>query len=241
MTANDIRSEITRLAAELLRTGLAVVVNSPVLHDDGPVIRVTWPAALIEPGLLAKGAFASVFEYRKFVLGGHYICLMKDGGLIQISVDVKNRSVVGHRMCFYPCPVLLPKDFEVTDFEEFDYLLLDEMQLQMEAIADSVEPPEVRLRLRSPIRFDYDPDHATEPHSHLHVSDANVRVPVHSSLSIGHFVQFVLRHFYPEAWEDEGLAALTRWPIAHQTRSIRPADELELHFDCRYPIAHLPD
>jgi hypothetical protein len=161
---------------------------------------------------------------------------MEDGGLIQISVDVKHNQVIGHRMCFYPCPVVLPKGFIVADFDELDFLLLEELETHIDAIEKQFDPGEVRLRLRSPIRFDYYPDHATEPPSHVHISDPNVRVPVHSSLSIGHFVQFVLRHFYPEAWANASLYNLTRWPIAQQTRSIWTADEFELHFTCKYSI-----
>jgi hypothetical protein len=235
MSPNDVRSEISNLAGELLKSGLAVAVNGPVLHGDGPVIRITWPASLVSPGLFTSTAFASIAEYRRFLFGGHYICLMYDGGLLQISVDVKHMKVVGHRMCFYPCPIILPKDFEVTDSDELDNLLLKELQIQMDAIATSSDPAEVRLRLRSPLRFDFDPEHATEPPSHLHVSNPDARVPVHSSLSVGHFVQFVLRHFYPSAWDNGSLATLTRWPIKKQKkRAMRSVDEFELHFDCRY-------
>jgi hypothetical protein len=236
MTPNDVRSEITRLAVALLEAELAVAVNTPIMHTNGSVVRVTWPASLAESGLFATNLFASIVEYRKFLLGRHYTCLMEDGGLIQISVDVKNNQVIGHRMCFYPCPLILPEGLPISDFDEVDFLFLQELENQIEAIETRLDPSDVNLRLRSPIRFDYNPDHATEPPCHLHLSYPNIRVPVYSSLSLGHFVQFVLRHFYPAAWADPSLTALTRWPIEQQTRSIRAQDEFELHVSCRHQI-----
>ncbi len=236
MTPNDARSEITRLAADLLRSGLAVSINSPIVDRDGHAVRVTWPTWRNEPGLFSSNPSSSLLEYRKFVAGNHFICLMRDGGIIQISFDFENNEVSGHRMCFYPCPVLLPSEFAVSDTDELDLVLLDELQAHIEAIEKQIDPTEIRLRLRSPIRFDYAPNSNSDPSSHVHVSGPNVRVPVVSSLSVGHFVQFVLRHFYPATWADSALESVTRWPIEQRNRCISPQDELQLHLSCRYNV-----
>lgn len=236
MTPNDVRSEITRLAAELLRVGLAISINTPVISREGPAVRVTWPNWHKEPALFSSTPSFSLLEYRRFLVGNHFICLMQDGGMIQISFDFQNARLVGHRMCCYPCPLLLPRDFTVSDTDELDLLLLEELQGQMDAIERRADPAEVRLRLRSPVRFDYVRDSGAHPDSHLHISGPDVRVPVISPLSIGHFVQFVIRHFYESAWADMGLAAVTRWPIAQRSRCISSDDELQLHLACRHRL-----
>jgi hypothetical protein len=234
MTPNEARSDISRLATELLKADLAAAVNAPTIQVDGDISRITWPAASAASGLLSSLPFASIFEYRTLLLGSHFICLMNDGALLQLSVDIRNNQTVGHRFAYYPCPVMLPASIDVLDSDELDIILLQELDSAISSISDNTNPTGVQLRLRSPIRFDYDASPSSDPPSHFHFANPDVRVPVHSALSVGHFVQFVMRHFYPEAWANTALHGVTHWPIRQQTRCIRPDDLLQLHLDRQY-------
>jgi hypothetical protein len=236
MTPNSARSEIARLVATLLGTGLAISANTPVIYRDGTIVRVTWPSSRNAAGLFSSNPSSTLLEYRRFLLDNHYICLMRDGGMIQISFDFENNSLSGHRMCFFPCPVLLPVGLRVEDIDEIDLLLVEELQRHIEIIDGESRSTDVNLRLASPIRFDYAPRSPSDPASHVHLSGAEARVPVISALSVGHFVQFVLRHFYPDVWSDNSLRQLTRWPISLGDRCIDNDDEFELHLSCRYPL-----
>ena len=238
MTPNDARREISNLASELVRARLAAAINTPRITTQGSTARITWPAATVQSGLLSDLPFASIVEYRKLVIGGHYVALMNDGALLQLSVDIRNDSLVGHRMCFYPCPVIVPLDFDILAFDELDFLLMQELESHLKAIESGLDPESVTLRLRSPLRFDFDPDAASaiEPASHVHISNSVTRIAVHAPLSVGHFVQFVFRHFYPEVWDDPSLNRITRWPLHQMTRCITDEDEFRLHVSCRHQI-----
>jgi len=178
----------------------------------------------------------------RLVLGNQYVALMKDGALLQLSVDIKDGGMVGHRFGFYPCPVLVPDDFNVLDFEALDLMLMDEIESCLQAFGSESGIRIDQFRMRSPLRFDYAPHAATtnEPASHLHILNHDARIAVQGPLSLGHFVQFVFKHFYPKDWRDERLGRLTRWPIRDMGRTISPEEESTLHINFRRPLAAGP-
>jgi len=126
---------------------------------------------------------------------------------------------------------------DAADWEVWNDILEKELFNQIEALVPfapddtegSVIPTTSLLRLRSPIRFDYDPDQSgTEPLSHVHLSDATVRIPVHAALSLSQFVHFLISQFYPDYSE-----MLSDFAITYNDRCIRNEDERLLHFDWR--------
>jgi hypothetical protein len=149
-----------------------------------------------------------------------YSAVLYDGALLQISYDFTGRSLVGHRLCFYPCP--------------FD---VDIQLLQSEPIADVVamyrESGETKSFLRSPCRFDYDDQNPSSEHPsvHFHFNKADCRWPVTHPLSIGEFLAFVFRHFYPSIWAAHQF--LRQWPRERAgNRMISPTEEADLHVAC---------
>lgn len=236
MTPSEARSELSRLAIGLLKSGLAGTINVPIVANRNGTARVTWPAAgTEEPGVFSMLPFASITEYRRMVLGNHFTALMRDGALLQLSIDIRGNEVVGHRFGYYPCPILLPEDFNVLDFEALDLLLIYELEANLASLESEAPLVANRLRMRSPLRFDYAPDAASEsePASHLHILNRDSRVAVHGALSVGHFIRFVVKHFYRREWEDHALHELTRWPIRDLSRTISIEDEGSLHITCR--------
>lgn len=238
MTPNEARAEVANLAASLLDANLAISINTPAVFNLGNIARVTWPASMNSSGTLSALPFGSILEYRQLVLGNQYTALLNDGALLQISMDLSQNNIVGHRMCYYPCPVIVPPDLDIAEFDQLDLLFLEEFSAHEQLIGSGTTPSHVALRLRSPVRFDYAPHAATqsEPASHVHVINEDTRIPVHAAISVGHFVQFVFKHFYPEQWANRDLDGLTRWPLRQQDRAIIEDDERGLHFDCRHPL-----
>jgi hypothetical protein len=93
-----------------------------------------------------------------------------------------------------------------------------------------------RLRLRATLRFDYDIEKACVGHSgsHLHFCGENSRWPVFGPLSLGHFVQFIFRHHYPDLWWQHQL--IRDWPKPFGDRCITQPEEFELFVECRQSI-----
>jgi hypothetical protein len=236
MTPNETRTELSRLAIGLLTSGLAGTINTPIIANRNGIARVTWPAAdSAEPGFFSTLPFASITEYRRMMLGNHFIALMRDGALLQLSIDIRGNDIIGHRFGYYPCPILLPEDFNILDFEALDLLLIYELEANLNALESETQLVTNQLRMRSPLRFDYAPHAASEsePACHVHLLNRDSRVAVHGALSIGHFVQFVLKHFYKKEWDDHALRELTRWPTRDLNRTISVEEEGSLHITCR--------
>ena len=244
MTPSEARSEIASLATGLLRCNLAAAANTPMIGLAGGSARITWPAGMNgEPGFFSSLAFGSINEYRKMVAGGHYIALLNDGGLLQLSIDIANNEIVGHRFGFFPCPILLPDDFNMLDFEAIDVLLMYELEADASAFENDDRLPFGQLRLRSPLRFDYAPDTASadEPASHVHLLNDYSRIAVQGPISVGHFVQFIFKHFYPKIWSDATFASITRWPIKEMNRCISAEEECALHINYRSQLTLRPN
>jgi hypothetical protein len=251
MNPSQIRREISDFVASLLENGLAVDTNSTVLRRQGRWAYVVWSSAPkdslrfpVPPGL-----FATAAEYRMLLEARQYNCLLSDGAYFQMSYEFRHNDLKKHRLCYYPCPVRLsladlPFTYSVGD------LVDDQMIHVLEALewlgytgdsslTDDHEEPEQdseelpKLQLRSPIRFDFDPDAQTPGHpaSHVHVSNGGCRIPVYAPLSLGHFVRFIFRHFYPAAWQEHEF--LRSWPLGTQGRTIIEPEEAELFFECR--------
>jgi hypothetical protein len=172
---------------------------------------------------------------RNYLRNGQYTALLTDGALLQVSYTFDRDDVIGHRLCYYPCPLVLKP--EISDFiNGFDDQLADELDAQRSALNESTDVESgFDLRLRGPLRFDFDVQSAGPNHSasHLHLLHDESRWPICGPLSIGHFVRFVFRHFYSSS----DIAALRNWPLQHGDRTVTADEELELFIECRQQVA----
>src|SRR4029077_12763965 len=137
----------------------------------------------------------TIAEYRSLLTRRQFTCVLSDGALLQMSYDFERDVILTHRLCFYPCPIRL-----ADDDSELGDGLLDVIDSVLEEEVTSLAEP--RLRTRSPIRFDFYAETTDAEHSpcHAHWESAECRWPVYGALSVGHFVRFVFRRFYPEVW-----------------------------------------
>ena len=146
--------------------------------------------------------------------------MMFDGSLIQIEYDFIGQRLKKHRLCYYPCPIIL--DYKDSGFDnDLDYIeevvclkLFDEVSNLVEKRTTSeikdgedflheATKADTQFAMRTPIRFDFDEDSAGTNHSasHMHMSHYDCRIPVFGPISVGHFIRFIFRHFYPKQWD----------------------------------------
>ena len=119
---------------------------------------------------------------------------------------------------YFPCPF---------DFDQEELLtlgLLEAMEIYEESGVDIV-------RLRSPVRFDFDSeaDPETHPASHMTFEWSHCRIPVMSPLSPGHFIRFLFSNFYPSLWRNHEF--LREWPRHEVSTTISSDELLELHIN----------
>lgn len=233
MTPNEIRGEIERLNLDLLESGLAIDQNTPVIYSlNRNETLVTWASDQNPPNFSAY-PIHTVEEYLSFIKSRHFSVLLFDGSLLQITYTFEGNRLVKHRLCFCPCP-----------FEEMPELLaegealLDVIELFISGEGEKalLQYESGKMRLQSSIRFDFDEKSFGENHpaSHLTLSNMECRIPVFAPLSIGHFIQFIFKHFFSKQWEKHSF--IRQWSCKRLNRTITSEEEQKhIYLDCRIP------
>lgn len=217
VSSREIRNSIQNLLDYLAQSEIALVANA-VCDRAG---RVTWCASSAVGGELFRQTEPTIAEYLNWVRSQAYSAFLFDGALLQVTYDFDGDDLRRHRLTYVPCPFSLDLDLLRTE------PLLDVLTLYESHGSAGV-------RLRTPIRFDFDPDAQQLGHAAAHatLNAPYCRIPCVSALSLGHFVAFVFQHFYPDIWRvHEYLRAMPRHRLV--TRSIIEAEEGLLHFAWR--------
>jgi hypothetical protein len=196
----EVKNSIINIVDLLVNDQIVIDANAIIerRHGDRTFVSCERDAMAVRP---AKLPFASMREYREFLSGGRYSVVLHDGGFIYLSYQFLNDEVVGHSIVYYPVPFDLDRE-ELASFS-------------LEECLDSVCNVAESVRLRSPIRFDYDRVNARSDHAcvHAHLNTGDCRIPVSRPIGPIDFVVFVLRSFYPKEWGRSRLAKLKSSPL----------------------------
>jgi len=185
-TSRSVQTEVDTFLAYLLNAEIALYVTR-VANNGG---RVSWHPHNPNMKLIDYRKPPSLMEYRKWVEAGAYSALLFDGALLQVTYDIAGGNLVGHRLAYIPCP-----------FDVDLGLLQEEPVLDVLDIYAAGNPAEVVLK--SAIRFDFDLSAASTSHpaAHLTINSMHCRIACLAPLRLGHFADFVFRHFYPDLWK----------------------------------------
>jgi hypothetical protein len=84
---------------------------------------------------------------------------------------------------------------------ELDPILLEE-ESPLDVVDLYLDEPPQNVRLKTPIRFDYDIERAEPGHpaAHMSINASDCRIACMAPLRLGHFIDFVFRNFYPDVW-----------------------------------------
>ncbi|WP_341395553.1 DUF2290 domain-containing protein [Arthrobacter sp. G119Y2] len=167
----------------LVQAELALFTNEVSMSDP----LVSFHTQNKEVPFLLNRAHPGIDQYLSWAESGAYSAMLFDGSLLQATYQISDGLVVGHRLAYIPCPYdvdldLLAEGAPIVDVID---LYLDDMPV-----------------LRSPIRFDYDPDAAGigHPATHMTVNGTSCRIACIAPLHIHRFADFVFRNFYAEFW-----------------------------------------
>lgn len=190
MNVGELCRRITEFGFMLFDAEFALAVNPHVIEGlPAKKKKLLWAREKGSP--LRAGS--QISDYLSIVEARDYSYLMNDGGVIQIAFVFDAGRIAWHRLVHHPCP--FPVDArEIVRSGEGPVPLADFI------IETFMDDPGEHLLQRSPVRFDYDPDRATDLHpaSHLTINDSECRIPVRSPLRFDTFMKFVLDNFYSE-------------------------------------------
>ncbi len=190
--------------------------NHTIFRKSGGLKEVTWGN---DGYILKDEEFSSISEYCSLVENRQYSMLLSDGSLFQISYTLDRSTIVKHRLCWYPCPIQVDSyDLDSSDITD---IILEKMS------QGDIES----FRSRSPLRFDYAPNQATEEHAtvHMHLSEETCRIPVKSPLCLKEFVTFIVLNFYDVLVQDPSLyQELKTWG---RIDTLTPGQKSRLHIN----------
>ena len=202
-----------------VRNVLDYLQQSELAYPNPVLLRpdaVSWIAADRSAPFLISTAHASIDQYVAWLRAGHYSALLFDGGLLQITYQVRGSQITGHRLAYIPCPYDLDQD----------------LMRSGEPMADVVDLYRGGdASLRSSVRFDFNPEAATSGHpaTHLTFNSVDCRIACVAPVHVLRFADFVFRHFYDRYWRAhrsffDAAAAAHIGP-----RTITEAEEGSLH------------
>src|SRR2546430_496303 len=134
MTSRALRDEIQNALDFLTDAELVLYPNTVSLTNT----RVGWEALAAGGAFLLDHGYTTVEQYLAWARGGHYSAVLRDGSLLQLTYHVSGSSIVGHRLAYVPCPVVV------------DETLLQEGEAIAELVPLYLSGGAVALTLRSP-------------------------------------------------------------------------------------------
>jgi hypothetical protein len=196
MNARQVASVIESACRDLFGSHLIRFYNLPCERQVDLIQRVSHPTS----GRPAtQFPFGSLDEYLSIIKDGSFTCILFDYSVIQASYDCSGNLIVAHNLLYWPSPIVPKTSLEsLADIEEA-------IQLWLESPSRAV--PLCELVLRSPMRFDFDPERASEGHPlvHLHTQFEDTRIHVERPMSFTTFVKMVFQTFYADKWTQHPL------------------------------------
>ena len=184
LTSKVIYSQIQKLTAELIETGLCDAQNFPsMVKRNGGIEDVGITAA--DNSLFLK-SIPYLEMYYELVRKKIYNVKLIDGALLYMLYRFEDNRLLMHRLSYFPAPDL--KSFQNDP----------ELYLEDEIYADILDKRIVTV----PFRFDFDRSEGVykpieHPVSHLTLGQyEHCRIPVSSALTPYQFIAFVIRNFY---------------------------------------------
>lgn len=184
-TPSEMARRLNVFVEKALGENLVLDINTHLAIENGPQKkRITWQS--FEPFDILAHPLGTIDEYLYFLRERHFSFVTMDGSIIQITYDIRRGDFVSHRLSYIPCPIDL--DADLLELDTLDNIVEDAF----------INSPRSEIRLRSSLRFDYDPEasSAQHPASHLTFNYDSVRIPVKRIVDTESFLTFVWSNFF---------------------------------------------
>lgn len=133
-------------------------------------------------------SFTALEQYEHILKSGAFQCILFDGSIIRSSLIFRGKNLINHSHLWWPAPYILNKSLneELTPQTAYEDFLTD---------ADWMR----KLRMRSPVRIDFDPDCESESHPsvHMHTQHYEARIHIDKPICFSKFVKYIFENFYP--------------------------------------------
>lgn len=184
--SRELYKQIEKINKLLIQTSFSTSFNYPAEKDG----IITWTDFKDISFALKNQPYDEL--YNECLKEKAYNFILLDGALIQLMYTCDDKSILKHRLAYYPNPDLerfcdSPEDYEETHYGK-------------NLFSDIIN----RKIVAFPIRFDFDFDkekYVEHDHTYSHLTLGNYtscRIPVARPLTPNKFILFILRSFYLE-------------------------------------------
>ena len=173
----------------LQQKSLALWYNTvPPIDEAQHHCQITWNNHVPERANCGK-AFTTLDQYLHILETNSYHCLLCDGSILRANFEFEDECLLAQNLLWWPSP--------------YDYgSILEEGYPPVELVKEFYADPlwHKAIKMRSPIRIDFDgqKNTANHPHSHLHIQNEETRLSTNKPICFNKFVDFILRNFYPQ-------------------------------------------
>lgn len=143
-------------------------------------------------------SFNTLKQYEYILSTGAYQCILFDGSIIRTSFVFNDSKLVNHSHLWWPAPYILPEGassfMDKVDEENKDDFLYPYQRFVNDPNWQNL------LKMRSPVRIDYDSKHddtVDHPLIHMHIQDHTTRLYIEKPISFYEFIKFIIKNFYP--------------------------------------------
>ncbi|MCK4814677.1 DUF2290 domain-containing protein [bacterium] len=190
MKWRQIRSELENSLDLLVENNISIYNQNIHITQSNKIIKISWKQTSQTQAKPYR--FGTLEQYKSILADNSYTCILIDGSIFRISYTFQRESIISHSLWYYPCPFNIPYDDIKTD------PLLDLVEIYSEAGFEY-------CNFKGPLRFDYDLTRSISiyhPASHVHICNADCRIPAKAPISPGAFFKFIFFNFYPDIWEE---------------------------------------
>lgn len=189
LTVSEIFKEINNVTRSMIATSLCNAQNYPLTQAKQGKVLITVP----------NEGSSSIFKdisyedmYNTLIKENNFNIKMLDGALITMiyTFDRNERTLLSHRLAFFPSPCLDPYEIDSTKFD------------QDELYAEVIDKRKIPVAFR----FDYDKqavaNSSDHPASHFTLGQyQHCRIPVSAALTPTLFIHFIVENFYYPAYD----------------------------------------
>lgn len=185
--------QINSVTEMLFNDGIACAFNRvPTPRDQDQRCQITWFNHVPDRANSGR-SFTKLNQYKHILETNSYHCLLFDGSIIRANFIFENDLLLTENLLWWPAPF---------DFSELLGEGFSPIEILLDMFGDSKWYES--LKMRSPLRIDFDSENNTinHPHSHMHIQNEETRIFTSKPICFSHFMDFVLRNFYPSCrWE----------------------------------------
>lgn len=184
------RDQIINTLELLQREKVISYFNLPEIINDisNNKVQITWKNHVGGREVSSK-AFLTIRQYLTILQSRAYHALMNDNSIIRFSFVFSDDKLVSQNLLWWPCPIQIDNEL----FKEYGIVETLNDMLENNVISNDI-------RMRSPIRIDFDSSNNTveHPRAHAHLQHHECRINTDKPMCFNKFMKFILTNCYPE-------------------------------------------